>query len=70
MATARCGRCGGTREPVGDGYTRGKFAGVKQTVGAMVDRGVFTPEDAFEYLEQAVRDGACPHETVRISRVE
>ena len=55
-------------EPVGDGYTRGEFAGVKQTVAAMVDRGVFTQTDALEYLETAIRDATCPHGEVRIAR--
>ena len=57
-------------EPVGDGYTRGEFAGIKRTVADMVDRGVFTPDDAREYLEAAVRDVTCPHGTVRIARPE
>lgn len=55
-------------ESVGDGYTRGEFSGVKQTVAEMVDRGVLTPADALDYLEQAVRDATCPHGEVRIVR--
>ena len=57
-------------EPVGDGYTRGEFAGIKRTVADMVDRGVFTSEDAREYLEAAVRDATCPHGEIRIARPE
>lgn len=57
-------------DPVGDGYTRGEFAGVKQTVAEMVDRGVFTPEDARDYLESTVRDATCPHGEVHIARAD
>lgn len=49
-------------DPVGDGYTRGEFAGIKRTVADMVDRGVFTQDDALDYLEMAVRDLCCSHD--------
>lgn len=41
--------CGG--KPVGDGFTRGQFTGMKQVVGEMVDRGMFDREGALEYLQ-------------------
>jgi hypothetical protein len=37
--------------PVGDGFTRGQFTGMKQVVGEMVDRGMFDREGALEYLQ-------------------
>lgn len=55
-------------EPVGDGYTRGEFAGVKRTVADMVDRGVFTQADALDYLADTIREEACPHAEIRIAR--
>lgn len=57
-------------EPVGDGYARGTFAGMKQIVADMVDRGVFVPRDALDYLESAVEASACRHESVRIHRAD
>ncbi|WP_254832594.1 DUF6735 family protein [Haloglomus salinum] len=38
-------------EPVGDGFTRGQFSGMKQVVGEMVDRGMFDRDGALEYLQ-------------------
>ncbi|WP_276259029.1 DUF6735 family protein [Haloglomus litoreum] len=38
-------------EPVGDGFTRGQFAGMKQVVGEMIDRGMFDREAALQYLQ-------------------
>lgn len=52
-------------EPVGDGYTRGEFAGLKDVVGDMVDRGVFGRAAALAYLERKVRENACPHTEMR-----
>jgi hypothetical protein len=57
-------------EPVGDGYTRGEFAGLKHVVAEMVDRGVFTPDGALDYLEELVRGESCPHEELRIARAD
>lgn len=57
-------------EPVGDGYTRGEFAGTKRVVGDMVDRGVFSRAGALEYLAETVRTETCPHAEVRINRAD
>jgi len=38
-------------KPVGDGFTRGQFTGMKQVVGEMVDRGMFDRDGALEYLQ-------------------
>jgi len=37
-------------EPVGDGYAQGEFRALKQVVGDLCDREVFTPGEAREYL--------------------
>ena len=39
-------------EPVGDGAVRGEFRALKDVVGDMVDRGVFTPDEAQQYLQR------------------
>lgn len=55
-------------QPVGDGYTRGEFAGLKDAVGDMVDRDVFDRAAALDYLEGKVLERACPHTSVSIYR--
>jgi hypothetical protein len=52
-------------EPVGDGFTRGQFAGMKQVVGEMIDRGMFDREGALEYLQGKL--SARTDEEVRVS---
>ncbi|WP_436909045.1 DUF6735 family protein [Halosimplex marinum] len=37
-------------EPVGDGHAQGEFRGLKNTVGDMLDRGVFTRAEATGYM--------------------
>lgn len=43
-------------EPVGDGYVQGEFQALRNVVGDMVDRGVFTRESAVGYMEQRLRE--------------
>jgi hypothetical protein len=42
-------------ELVGDGYTKGEFAALKAVVGDMLDRGVFTREQAQRYMQARLR---------------
>ena len=37
-------------EPVGDGYAQGEFRALKRVVGDLCDRGMFSSEEAREYL--------------------
>ncbi|WP_136717380.1 DUF6735 family protein [Halorientalis salina] len=39
-------------EPVGDGYALGEFRALKAVVGDMLDRGVFTSQEAIQYIEE------------------
>ncbi|MFU1782966.1 DUF6735 family protein [Haloarcula japonica] len=39
-------------EPVGDGHLQGQFMALKDVVGDMIDKGVFTPSAARQYLKQ------------------
>ena len=39
-------------EPVGDGHLQGQFAALKDVVGDMIDKGVFTPSTARQYLKR------------------
>jgi len=39
-------------EPVGDGHLQGQFAAFKDVVGDMLDKGVFTPSTARQYLKR------------------
>ncbi|WP_436927626.1 DUF6735 family protein [Halosimplex amylolyticum] len=38
-------------EPVGDGFAQGEFRALKDVVGDLIDRGVFTHADAIQYME-------------------
>ncbi|MFD1586755.1 DUF6735 family protein [Halorientalis brevis] len=38
-------------EPVGDGYARGEFQALKDICGDLIDRDVFSPEHALEYMQ-------------------
>jgi hypothetical protein len=42
-------------DPEDDGYVRGWFAGLRETLGESVDRGTLTSRDAFDRLEGALR---------------
>lgn len=39
-------------EPVGDGFARGEFKALKRIVGDLLDRGVFTHEEAVAYMKE------------------
>jgi hypothetical protein len=41
-------------EPVGDGYTQGEFRALKRVVGDMIDRGVFTQDQAIAYMSESL----------------
>jgi len=41
-------------QPVGDGYLRGWFGGMKRILGEFIDRGVFTETQATSYLLEEV----------------
>lgn len=41
-------------EPVGDGYTQGEFRALKRVVGDMIDRGVFTHDEAIAYMSESL----------------
>ena len=43
-------------EPVGDGFVQGEFQGLKAVVGDLVDRGVFSEDQALAYMETKVRE--------------
>ena len=43
-------------EPVGDGHLQGQFATLKDVVGDMIDKGVFTPLTARQYLERKLAE--------------
>jgi hypothetical protein len=42
-------------DPEDDGYLRGWFEGVRETLGDLIDRGAITIGEAFDHLESAVR---------------
>jgi len=39
-------------EPVGDGFVQGEFKALKRIAGDLLDRGIFTHEEAVAYLKQ------------------
>jgi hypothetical protein len=43
-------------EPVGDGHLQGQFAPLKDVVGDMIDKGVFTPSTARQYLKRKLAE--------------
>ncbi|RLM62887.1 hypothetical protein DVK08_18245 [Halorubrum sp. Atlit-9R] len=43
-------------EPVGDGHLQGQFAALKDVIGDMLDKGVFTPSTARQYLKQKLAE--------------
>jgi hypothetical protein len=54
-------------EPVGDGFTRGQFSGMKQVVGEMIDRGMFDREEALQYLQSKLFATTDDTANVRVS---
>ena len=53
-------------EPVGDGHLQGQFAALKDVVGDMLDKGVFTPLTARQYLKQKLGEWIGEHQELRI----
>jgi hypothetical protein len=43
-------------EPVGDGFAQGEFQGLKAVVGDLIDRGVFSEDQALAYMEAKLRE--------------
>ena len=43
-------------EPVGDGHLQGQFQALKDIVGDMIDKGVFTPSTARQYLKRKLAE--------------
>ncbi|WP_181692670.1 DUF6735 family protein [Natronomonas sp. LN261] len=43
-------------EPVGDGHLQGQFQALKDVVGDMIDKGVFTPSTARQYLKRKLAE--------------
>jgi len=53
-------------EPVGDGHLQGQFAALKDVVGDMLDKGVFTPSTARQYLKQKLAKRVGDQQELRI----
>ncbi|WP_134671651.1 MULTISPECIES: DUF6735 family protein [Halobacteriales] len=53
-------------EPVGDGHLKGQFRALKDVVGDMVDKGVFTPSTARQYLTQKLGEWVGERQELRI----
>jgi hypothetical protein len=53
-------------EPVGDGHLKGQFRGLKDVVGDMVDKGVFTQSTARQYLTQKLGEWVGERQELRI----
>ena len=62
LATVRWHDC----EPVGDGHLQGQFAALKDVVGDMIDKGVFTPSTARQYLKRKLAERAGDRQELRI----
>jgi hypothetical protein len=54
-------------EPVGDGYARGQFAGMKHILGTMVDRGLIDEEKAVRLLKRQFDAVTEPNRTFHVS---
>jgi hypothetical protein len=53
-------------EPVGDGHLQGQFAALKDVVGDMLDKGVFTSSTARQYLKQKLAERVGDRQELRI----
>ena len=53
-------------KPVGDGHLQGQFAALKDVVGDMIDKGVFTPSTARQYLKQKLAKRVGDQQELRI----
>lgn len=57
-------------EPVGDGYLRGQFQGMKDIVGDMIDRGVFSETMARRYMMEKLAEWIDERHDLIIPNVE
>jgi len=53
-------------KPVGDGHLQGQFAALKDVVADMLDKGVFTPSTARQYLKQKLGEWVGERQELRI----
>ena len=53
-------------EPEGDGHLQGQFAALKDVVGDMLDKGVFTPSTARQYLNRKLAERVGDRQELRI----
>ena len=53
-------------EPVGNGHLQGRLAALKDVVGDMIDKGVFTLSPARQYLKWKLAERAGGRQEVRI----
>jgi hypothetical protein len=53
-------------EPVGDGNLQGQFAALKDVVGDMLDKGVFTPSTARQYLKRKLAERVGDRQELRL----
>ena len=53
-------------EPIGNGHLQGQFAALKDVVGDMLDKGVFTPSTARQYLKQKLAERVEDRQELRI----
>jgi hypothetical protein len=53
-------------EPVGDGHLQGQFAALKDVVGDMIDKGVFTQSTTRQYLKQKLGEWVGENQELRI----
>nr|WP_254544813.1 DUF6735 family protein [Halomarina sp. BND7] len=57
-------------EPVGDGQLQGQFQALKDVVGDMIDKGVFTPSTARQYLKRKLAERVGDRQELLISTGE
>ena len=57
-------------EPVGDGHLQGQFAALKDVVGDMIDKGVFTSSTARQYLRRKLAERVRDQQELLISTGE
>jgi len=53
-------------EPIGDGHLQGQFAALKDVLGDMLDKGVFTPSTARQYLIRTLAERVRERQELRI----
>jgi len=57
-------------EPINDGYIQGEFQALKSVVGDLVDRDVFTSEEAIEYMKEKLAQWTSEREELKIQTPE